>query len=80
MSYLICPTCSTILGNRQLYFEKKKKEIKNECEIKNLSNDEYNMKIINAYNELKLKRYCCKMRIMTYIDLTKYIIPDIDNK
>lgn len=70
MIYLICPTCSYVLGNRQRIYEKGLEEIEsnpNNDEEKKL---ELKQKLINS---LELKRYCCQMRVMTYINKTEII-------
>ena len=63
MIYLKCPTCGTVIGNRQIIYEAKLKEIDNNPNIDEDAKLEQKNKLINS---LELKRYCCKMRIMTF--------------
>ena len=63
MIYLKCPTCGTIIGNRQIIYENKLKDIDNNPNIDEDAKLEQKNELIN---NLELKRYCCKMRIMTF--------------
>lgn len=70
MIYLKCPTCGYILGNRQQMYDKGLDEIES-----NPNNDEEQKldlkeKLIES---LQLKRYCCKMRVITYKNKTEII-------
>jgi DNA-directed RNA polymerase subunit N (RpoN/RPB10) len=71
MLYATCPTCGTTLGNKQLVLEKEKNKI---CSNPELSNDEKEAKIKNAINNLKVRRYCCKMRLISYLDTVQIIM------
>lgn len=70
MIYLKCPTCGTILGNRQIMYEKGLEEIEN-----NPNNDDELKKTLKTklIDKLELKRYCCKMRVMTFKNKTLII-------
>ena len=72
MLYLTCPTCGYFLGNKTLEFEKKKEEICKNPKLKKAERDEKIHKLILSLN---LRRYCCRMRIMSYKDLVQDIIP-----
>jgi len=63
MIYLKCPSCSYILGNRQREYDIGLDEIES-----NPNNDEQTkLELKNKLIEsLEIKRYCCKMRIITY--------------
>ena len=63
MIYLRCPSCATVIGNRQIIYETKLQEIEN-----NPNTDlEEKLKLKTALiDSLELKRYCCKMRLMTF--------------
>ena len=64
-----CPTCGTLLGDIQLKYEEDTKKIDNS----NLSVDDKNnekAKILNTYG---LDRYCCKTRILGYVDFVNII-------
>ena len=45
------------------------------CLNPNLNQIEKEKEISNLLLSLKLRRYCCKMRIMTYKDIVHIIIP-----
>ena len=65
-----CPTCGTLLGDIQLKYEEDTKKI----DSSNLSVDDKNnekAKILNTYG---LDRYCCKTRILGYVDIVNIII------
>lgn len=69
MLYSVCPTCGFLLADKQLEYEK---AIENICDDDNDNkNDDKMEKILD---NLKIERYCCRMRMITYIDLIKYII------
>ena len=72
MLYIVCPTCGYFLGQKMIYFETEKEKICNNPTLCNEERDELISKLILS---LKLRRYCCKMRILTYKDLIKDIIP-----
>ena len=68
MIYLKCTTCGYILGNRQKMYDMGLEEIES-----NPNNDEQTkLELKNKLVEsLKLKRYCCKMRVITYKNKTE---------
>lgn len=68
MIYLKCPTCGYVLGNRQKIYDKGLEEIES-----NPNNDEKTkLDLKNKLIEsLEVKRYCCKMRIITYKNKTE---------
>lgn len=71
MLYIRCPTCNRLLGHLQLPFETKLHKI---MENDKLSEDEKitaKQELIN--NELGNIRYCCKTRLLTYIDVVKIV-------
>jgi DNA-directed RNA polymerase subunit N (RpoN/RPB10) len=63
MIYLKCPTCGTIIGNRQIPYEAKLQEIDNNPNIDEAEKLNQKNKLVES---LELKRYCCKMRIITF--------------
>jgi DNA-directed RNA polymerase subunit N (RpoN/RPB10) len=63
MIYLKCPSCGTVIGNRQIPYENKLKEIDNNPNIDEDAKLDQKNKLINS---LEIKRSCCKMRIMTF--------------
>lgn len=72
MNYLKCPSCGNILSNRVLKMKKEYDEINNNF---NLTDEEKQEKRTEVINSLKLKRYCCKSRVMTIPDLINIINP-----
>lgn len=68
MIYLQCPTCGYILGNRQKLFDLGLEAIES-----NPNNDEeLKLKLKEKLVEsLEIKRYCCKMRVITYKNKTE---------
>ena len=72
MNYISCPTCGFNLGGKTKIFEDKKNEI---CKDPKLSKEQQELKIQEVVMSLKLRRYCCRMRIMSYKDMVYEIIP-----
>ena len=70
MLYFKCPTCGTVLAHRELPFEQGTKKI---CDDPDLSKEEMDKKISELINSLGLTRQCCRMRLLTYIDLITII-------
>ena len=70
MIYLKCPSCGYIIGNRQVLYESKLDEIMNNP---NTDNDEKLVLKTQLVESLGVKRYCCKMRIITFKQLTDII-------
>jgi DNA-directed RNA polymerase subunit N (RpoN/RPB10) len=66
MLYMVCPTCGTLLGNKQLVYEKKIEELDNKKLDMNAVIKEKE-KIINSLGINKY-RTCCRQRIVGYID------------
>ena len=67
MLYPVCPTCGFLLADKELKF---KAIMKEKCNEKK-NND---IDVEKIFKELKVKRYCCRMRMITYLDLIDYII------
>ena len=76
MLYPVCPTCGHLLADIELEFtekynkiieEENKKEVKGNANIKDNS-------IEKLFNEFKIKKYCCKMRLISFFDHIKVII------
>ena len=72
MLYLTCPTCGYFLGQKTLEWEIKSEEI---CNNPKLSIEEKEKRKQELLLSLKLRRYCCKMRMMTYKDIVQDILP-----
>jgi len=75
MLYMVCPTCNKFLGQKVIEYEKGKDNI---CKNPELSNEEKEAALTKLLLSLKLKRYCCKMRMMSYKDIVQFInqVPD----
>ena len=74
MLYNTCPTCGFFIGNLTLKFEEEKNKI---CNNPELTDDEIEEKIKDIIMKLKVRRYCCRMRFMTYKDIVKDLVaPD----
>lgn len=71
MLYLDCPTCGTLLGNKQLPYMKKIQDIENNTK---LSDTEKNTAKSKVLDELKLINTCCRMRMMSFFDWHKVMI------
>lgn len=72
MLYITCPTCGYFLGQKTIEYELKKDKI---CSNPNLSSEKREEELSKLLKDLKLRRYCCKMRVMTYKNLVEYILP-----
>lgn len=72
MLYITCPTCGYFLGQKTIDYEQKKDKI---CSNPNLSTEQREEELSKLLKDLKLRRYCCKMRVMTYKNLVEYILP-----
>ena len=72
MLYITCPTCGYFLGQKTLIWEEKSAEI---CSNNKLSNKQKELMKSELLLSLKLKRYCCKMRMITYKDIVYDILP-----
>lgn len=70
MLYYKCPTCKTILANKQLLYESKLNDI---CKKTNISEKEKNKEKRNILDQLEIKRICCRMRCLGYVALIDII-------
>lgn len=71
MLYTTCPTCGYFIGQKTEEYEKKKNEI---CSNPKLSKKDQEEQISKVLKNLGLRRYCCRMRMMTYKDLVHDIL------
>jgi len=79
MLYMVCPTCGELLGDKQLIYNQKLKEI---CDKFNINDDllargfdktpEFVEERQNLIKSL-FKNICCKMRVINYVELVKII-------
>ena len=72
MIYLTCPTCGYFIGTKINEYEEGREKI---CSNNKLSEEEQGIEIQKLIQGLKLRRYCCRMRIMTSKDLVQDILP-----
>jgi DNA-directed RNA polymerase subunit N (RpoN/RPB10) len=75
MIYIVCPTCGYFIGSQAIQYDKKKAEI---CANTELSEEQQAEEIQKLLKSLKIRRYCCRMRIMTTKDIVQDIIPSED--
>lgn len=71
MLYPKCPTCKTELSNKQIPLEE---ELSNICSMNKTEEEKDKLKM-DALDKLYIKKYCCRMRALTYlqqIDIIKY--------
>ena len=64
MLYIVCPTCGEFLGMRQIPFED---EILKICNMNGISEEKKNELKSELPTKLGLTRYCCRMRLISYI-------------
>ena len=76
MLYPTCPTCGYFLGQKTLEWETKQAEI---CSNGKISEDEKSKQKQELLLSLGLRRYCCRMRMMSYKDIVQDIIAPTDN-
>ena len=67
MIYSSCPTCGFFIGNLVEDFEKSKNEI---CSDIKVTEEEQEQKISQLLKNLKVRRYCCRMRMISFVDQT----------
>ena len=77
MLYISCPTCGYFLGQKTIEYENGKQSI---CSNPNLSTEQKEKELSLLLLSLKLRRYCCKMRMMTYKDIVQDILPVQNNE
>ncbi len=72
MIYSSCPTCGFFIGNVVENYEQQKFTICNNIKLNEKQQSEEIQKVIN---KLGLKRYCCKMRVLTCKNMVDEIQP-----
>ena len=75
MIYIVCPTCGYFIGSKAIEFDTKKAEI---CANADLTSEQQGEQIQLLLKSLKVRRYCCSMRIMTTKDIVQDIIAPED--
>jgi DNA-directed RNA polymerase subunit N (RpoN/RPB10) len=76
MLYSTCPTCGYFLGQNIIEWETKSKEI---CDNPNNTKEAKEKLKEKLLKTLKIRRYCCRMRLMSYKDLVQEILPIIED-
>lgn len=71
MLYYKCPSCRTILANKQIPYEKGLDKI---CENNKLSDEEKNDEKRILLDKLQLVNICCRMRMISYIKKVEILI------
>jgi DNA-directed RNA polymerase subunit N (RpoN/RPB10) len=69
MLYPVCPTCGHLLADIELEFTEKYNNIVDSKETEPKKDKE----IEKLFNDVKIKKYCCKMRLISYFDHIKVI-------
>jgi DNA-directed RNA polymerase subunit N (RpoN/RPB10) len=75
MLYLKCPTCHKLLGHIQIPYEEGIDEINNKFEMEEIDEQTAEKQKKELLNKLLLDkdRYCCRLRVLTYIRLIDII-------
>ena len=74
MEYLTCPTCGYLIGQKSIEYNKERDKI---CADRSNTEADINEKLSKLMKSLKIRRYCCKMRLMSCKDLSKEILAPI---
>ena len=79
MLVVCCPTCGFLLADKQIKFENEIKKINNIEKDKDKDKDkdkeiDIEKEKNNIINKLNIKRYCCKLRLLTYYDDAKNLV------
>lgn len=72
MSYIVCPTCNRLLADKIIPYKKGIREIEDNPKLSSQEKDIEKIKLIDSLM-IPRDRYCCRMRLMTMIDLVKYV-------
>lgn len=70
---ILCPTCRQLLADKQLYYEHHLDEICNKLETGKISDKESEQAKLDLIASLKLRRYCCREIVVTYVKLIDII-------
>ena len=71
MLYPVCPTCQNLLADKQLKYEEELEKI---CNDKKLNDEQMQKKKEKLLDDLGIKRYCCRMRVISYLDQVKLMV------
>ena len=70
MSYYKCPTCYTVLANKEIPYRKGLEKICNDTKLSDDAKDKAKRQLLD---DLQLIRPCCRMRIMGLVRLVDII-------
>lgn len=70
MLYFRCPTCKTILANKQVPYEEGFNRICKNDKIPKQEKDKLKKKLLD---ELEIINICCRQRVLGYVDLVRLI-------
>jgi len=70
MLYMRCHCCGTLLGDKQIPFEERMETI---YANKNLTKEQFEKETHAVLSKLKVVNLCCKMLLLTYINLNGLI-------
>ena len=80
MLYMRCPSCGEVLGNKELLYISRMKDLCNSLNIDDdvislgtIENDEAYIKKRQEIIKDLFENYCCRIRAMEYIDLVQII-------
>jgi len=68
MLYPCCPTCGTLLADKQIPYETELNKI---ISNKKLSDEEKSKERSKLLDSLQIINYCCRMRTISFISLEK---------
>tara|TARA_A100001015_G_C15031668_1_gene733640 strand:- start:1175 stop:1429 length:255 start_codon:yes stop_codon:yes gene_type:complete len=84
MLYSTCPTCGFLLADKEVDFEEgltkinelyeKKIKESNIKDTKLIIDKEQKDQVYKLINKLGINRYCCRMRLITYVNQAELII------
>ena len=69
MLYPICPTCGVLLAAIEIPFLQKKKIIVNDASLSDEEKEKRISKLVCKY----VDKYCCRVRLLTFVDLIEII-------
>ena len=73
---LTCVTCGYFIGAIAIEYETKQTDI---CNNPELSDEQKASEISKLINSLDIRRYCCRMRLMTTKDIVYDVLPVSNN-
>jgi len=70
-----CFTCGHVLANLEIEFEETLQNIDNNVKINDAQKDELKRKLVEKLlPDRWKKRYCCRARLLSYVDLIKVVV------